>query len=365
MPNYDPVADFWQWHRRRQGLGDSLLADHALDKCEETFRKSEWDRFRYWHRIYLIERRQHGAASPKCATRNVSQTSVMEGTPPIFRREWSKGSTMIRFVAVLFITLLVMTTSRTDAHFIMLGSATSVTDSGLLKHILPIFHAATGLNVRVEIVGSGRALAMGARGDVDALFVQDRPEMGQFVADGFGIDRREAAYNDFIIVGPNYDPAGVRGANSAVSAFRRIAGKGALFASRGDDGGTHAKELRLWKAAGINPLGKTWYVDLSEGVGATLSFAAALDAYTLTDRATWENFKARQSLEILAEGGSLLFDPYYSILINPEKCPGVKFDEARLWQNWLTSKAGINAITSYRIDDRQVFFAASRQADRQ
>lgn len=278
MPDYDVVADFWQWYRRRQALRDSPLADHALDKCEETFRKSEWDRFEYWHRIYLIERMRHGASLPKSPTINVSETFAMEGTRSILCRERLKGSTMIRFLVVLFITLLVMTGSRTDTHFITLGSATSVTDSGLLRHILPIFHAATGLVVRVDVVGSGRALAMGARGDVDALFVQDRPEMGQFVADGFGIDRREAAYNDFIIVGPNYDPAGVRRANGPVSAFRRIAAKGALFASRGDDGGTQARELRLWKVAGINPLGKTWYRDLSEGVGATLSFAAGLDA---------------------------------------------------------------------------------------
>ena len=164
-------------------------------------------------------------------------------------------------------------------------------------------------------------------------------------------------YNDFVIVGPRSDPAGIRGLKSAPEAFARIAAARTAFASRGDDSGTNRMELRLWKSAGLAP-NKTsvWYRDLGQGMGPTLNVAAGLNAYTLTDRATWANFKNRQDLEILAEGDPALFNPYGSILVNPAKWPHVKAAEAKTWHEWLTSKAGLDAITSYRINGEELFF---------
>jgi tungstate transport system substrate-binding protein len=253
-------------------------------------------------------------------------------------------------------------TKQAAERFITLGSATSVQDSGFFGYILPIFQAATGLGVHIEAVGTGRALAIGARGDVDALLVHDRIGEKKFVEDGDGIDRQDVMYDDFVIVGPRSDPAGIRGFHDAGKAFATIAAKGVLFASRGDDGGTYRMELRLWKLAGVEPEGQPWYPALDQDIGATLNFAGALNAYTLTDRAAWANFKNRQNLEILSEGDPILFNPYGSILMNPAKWPQVKFSEAQTWQEWLTSKAGIAAITSYRINGEQVFFPALSDA---
>jgi tungstate transport system substrate-binding protein len=246
--------------------------------------------------------------------------------------------------------------TRSAAAFITLGSATSTEDSGFLDHVVPIFEAATGINVHVEAVGTGQALAEGARGNVDVLLVHDRAEEENFVADGDGIDRRDVMYNDFVIVGPSFDPAGIQGLRDVRKAFAQIAAKGALFASRGGGGGTYRKELRLWQLAGIEPAGQPWYRKVDQGVGATLNFAAASDAYALTDRATWANFKNKQNLEILTEGDPALFNLYGSILVNPAKWPEVKFGEAKLWEQWLTSRAGLDAITSYRINGEELFF---------
>jgi tungstate transport system substrate-binding protein len=251
---------------------------------------------------------------------------------------------------------LLTSARQSAAPFITLGSATSTEDSGFLDHVVPIFEAATGINVHVEAVGTGRALAEGARGNVDALLVHDRAEEENFVADGDGIDRRDVMYNNFVIVGPSFDPAGIRGLRDVRKAFAQIAAKGTLFASRGDSGGTYRKELRLWKLAGVEPAGQGWYLKIDQGVGATLNFAAALNAYVLTDRATWANFKNRQNLEILSEGDPALFNLYGSILVNPAKWPEVKFSEAKIWEQWLTSRAGLDAITSYRIDGQELFF---------
>jgi tungstate transport system substrate-binding protein len=242
-------------------------------------------------------------------------------------------------------------------RFITLGSATSPQDAGFLDYIIPIFRTATGLDVHVEPMGTGRALSIGARGNVDALLVHDRIGEDKFIADGYGVDRRDVMYDDFVIVGPSTDPAGIRGLKDARKAFGAIAAKGALFASRGDDGATYRMELRLWKLAGADPVGRPWYPDLDQGIGPTLNFAAALNAYTLTDRAAWANFKNRQNLVILTEGDPILFNPYSSIVMNPAKWPRVKYREANTWHEWLTSEAGIAAITSYRINGKEFFFA--------
>ncbi len=263
---------------------------------------------------------------------------------------------MIR-VAALLVSLHFVSAAQADEKFITLSSTTSTEDSGLFGHIVPRFRAAGGLDVHVIAVGTGQALALGARGDADALLVHDRAGEDKFVADGYGIDRRDVMYNDFVIVGPRSDPAGIRALKEARAAFARIAASRAMFTSRGDDSGTNRMELRLWKSAGIAPdKGGSWYRDLGQGMGPTLNIAAALDAYTLTDRATWANFRNRQDLEILTEGDPELLNPYGSILVNPAKWPHVKSADARAWHEWLTSKGGLDAITSYRINGEQLFF---------
>ena len=263
---------------------------------------------------------------------------------------------MIQIVA-LILSIIVVSAAQADERFITLSSTTSTQDSGLFGFILPIFKAATGLSVHVVAVGTGQALAIGERGDADALLVHDRVGEDKFVAEGFGIDRRDVMYNDFIIVGPKSDPAHIRGLKDARKALEQIAAAAAPFASRGDDSGTNRMELRLWKSAGIQPDPRNgWYRDLGQGMGATLNIAAAMDAYTLTDRATWANFKNRQNLEIVTEGDAMLFNPYGSILVNPAKWPKVKFADAKIWHEWLTTKPGLDAITSYKTNDEEVFF---------
>ena len=270
---------------------------------------------------------------------------------------------MMRIAAVL-VSVLVCGYAQAADRFITLSSTTSTQDSGLFGHILPIFKAATGIDVHVVAVGTGQALAIGQRGDADALLVHDRRGEDKFVAEGYGIDRRDVMYNDFVIVGPKADPAHIRGLNNAGKALRRIAAAEAPFASRGDDSGTNRMEVRLWKSFSIHlpDPHSGWYRDVGQGMGATLNIAAAMNAYTLTDRATWTNFKNRRDLEILTEGDPVLFNPYGSILVNPAKWPKVKIGDARTWHEWLTSKAGLAAITSYKINGEELFFPPRRQA---
>jgi tungstate transport system substrate-binding protein len=241
--------------------------------------------------------------------------------------------------------------------FFTLGSATSAADSGFLDYVLPIFRSATGIDVRVEPIGTERALAIATRGDVDAVLVHDRVGEDNLVADGYGIDRRDVMHDDFVIVGPRSDPAGIRGLRDALTAFALIAAKRASFVSRGDRGGTYVMERRLWQSAGIDPMSQAWYRNSNEGIGATLNFAATVDVYALTDRAVWANFKNRENLEILTEGDPLLFNLYSSVLVNPDKWPDMKFKEATRWHNWLTSRSGLDAIMSYRVDGQELFFS--------
>ena len=264
---------------------------------------------------------------------------------------------MIRIITSLVVAVFAIASAHADERFITLSSTTSTQDSGLFGHILPIFTAASGISVHVVAVGTGQALAIGARGDADALLVHDRVGEDKFVADDSGIDRRDVMYNDFVIVGPGSDPAHIRGLKDAREALGRIAQSAAPFASRGDDSGTNRMELRLWKSAGVQPDPHSgWYRDLGQGMGATLNISAAMNAYTLTDRGTWANFKNRRGLEILTQDDPGLFNPYGSILVNPEKWTRVKYSDAKTWHQWLTSKAGLDAITSYRINGEQLFF---------
>jgi tungstate transport system substrate-binding protein len=256
----------------------------------------------------------------------------------------------------LFLAAVGLDAAWAQERFITVGSTTEPVDSGLFNYILPIFRAQSGLTVHVVAVDTGQAFAMGERGEVDALLVNDPIGEAKFLGHGSGIDLRPVMYEDFVIVGPDSDPADIRHLKNAAKAFAQIARAGALFASRGDDSGTHREELRLWKLAGIEfSSADTWYRSLDQSAGATLNSAAAMNAYTLTDRATWTKFNNRQHLEILSEGDPALSDSYDSILENPAKWPHVKFSDARIWHEWLTSEAAALVIVMYRINGAQLF----------
>jgi tungstate transport system substrate-binding protein len=264
----------------------------------------------------------------------------------------------VLLTALLGAALLAGAGALAQERFITLASTTSTEQSGLFRHLLPIFRQETGIDVRVVAVGTGQALAIGARGDADALLVHDRAGEDNFVAEGHGVDRRDVMHNDFVLVGPAADPAGIRGLGDAGEALRRIGAVGAPFASRGDDSGTHRMELRLWRATGVGPPG-AWYRELGAGMGPTLNTAAGLSAYALTDRATWASFRNRQDLELLVEGDPALFNPYGSILVNPAKGQHIKAADARVWHEWLTSERGRAAIASIRIGGEQLFFPSA------
>ena len=206
-------------------------------------------------------------------------------------------------------------------------------------------------------LGTGQALRVAANGDADLVLVHDRAAEDKFVADGFGIDRRDVMYNDFVLIGPAADPAGAGGTGDAVEAFRRVAAAGALFVSRGDNSGTHAMEKRLWHDAGQDPAGgrAPWYLSAGQGMGPTLTMAAARDAYTLADRGTWLSFRDRGGLDIVLKGDPRLFNPYGVILVNPARHPHVKAGMARALADWLVSPEGQGAIRAFRIDGERLF----------
>jgi tungstate transport system substrate-binding protein len=241
------------------------------------------------------------------------------------------------------------------APFIILASTTSTEQSGLFQHIVPQFTALTGIEVRVVAVGTGQAFAIGRRGDADALLVHHRAGEDQFVAEGYGSERRDVMYNDFVLIGPRADPAGVTQADSIQDALVRIAESNSAFASRGDDSGTHRKERELWSTARIDPSGR-WYRQLGSGMGPTLNTAAAMDAYVLADRGTWLSFRNRQDLVIVFEGDEALLNAYGSIPVNPERFDWVKADLARKWHDWLVAPEGQTAIAEYRINGEPLFF---------
>lgn len=267
-------------------------------------------------------------------------------------------STALSTLAAGFLAIATVLPAAAQERFITLASTTSTEQSGLFAHILPLFKQQTGIEVRVVAVGTGQSLAIARRGDADALLVHDRVGEDKFVAEGYGIDRRDVMYNDFVIIGPKSDPAKLKGTKDAIAAFKKIAEAKAPFASRGDDSGTHRMELRFWKAAGIDvkSAGTGWYRELGSGMGPTLNTAAGMNAYVLADRATWGNFKNRQDLEILVEGDPKLFNPYGSILVNPAKHPHVKAADAKKWHEWLTTEPGQKAIASFKIGGEQLFF---------
>jgi tungstate transport system substrate-binding protein len=252
---------------------------------------------------------------------------------------------------------------------IVVSSTTSTQDSGLFGHILPLFKAKTGIDVKVVSQGTGQALDTGRRGDVDVVFVHAKAQEEKFVADGFGVKRYPVMYNDFILVGPKSDPAGVKG-NDIVAGLKAIKNRGAPFISRGDRSGTHSAELNLWKAAGIDPHPNPppragdgregagpWYKEIGQGMGAALNTASASNAYVLADRGTWLSFKNRGDLAILVEGDNRLFNQYGVILVKPAKHPHVKKEYGQAFIDWLISPEGQKAINEYEINGQQLFFA--------
>jgi tungstate transport system substrate-binding protein len=245
-----------------------------------------------------------------------------------------------------------------DERFITVASTTSTQNSRLFDHLLPRFQAASGIAVRVVAVGTGQALKLARNGDADVLLVHHKPSEQQFVADGHGVERRDVMYNDFVIVGPAADPAGLRGLNEASTALAKVAAAAAVFASRGDDSGTHKKELSLWRAAGVDVAAAsgTWYRETGSGMGATLNTASAMNAYALTDRATWMTFANKGELELLVEGDPRLFNQYGVILVNLATHPHVKRADGQAFIDWLTSADGQEAIADFRSGGRQLFF---------
>ncbi|MFP3920187.1 MAG: substrate-binding domain-containing protein [Dichotomicrobium sp.] len=240
---------------------------------------------------------------------------------------------------------------------IIVQSTTSTEASGLYDHLLPKFEEKTGIQVNVVAVGTGQALENGRRGDGDVLIVHAKPAEEEFVAEGYGVERFDVMYNDFVIVGPVSDPAGVKGMDDAPAALTKIAKSEAPFASRGDDSGTNKKELSLWEAAGIDPteVSGGWYRETGSGMGATLNTGVGMDAYALTDRATWISFNNKQNHEIVVEGDDALFNQYGIIMVNPEKHPNVNVDAAQKFIDWILSEEGQNAIASFKVQGQQLF----------
>jgi tungstate transport system substrate-binding protein len=242
---------------------------------------------------------------------------------------------------------------------IVVASTTSTMDSGLFGHILPIFKAKTGVDVKVISQGTGQALDTGRRGDADVVFVHARTQEEKFVAEGFGVKRFAVMYNDFILIGPKSDPAGIKG-KDIETALKAIKEKAAPFVSRGDKSGTHSAELALWKAAGIDVAGADkgpWYREIGQGMGAALNTASSMNGYVLADRGTWLSFKNRGELDIVVEGDKRLFNQYGVMLVNPEQHAHVKKELGQQFIDWLISAEGQKAITDYKINGQQLFFA--------
>ncbi len=242
-------------------------------------------------------------------------------------------------------------------QFITLASTTSTQASGFFDYFLPIFQAKSGIEVRVVAVGTGQALKLGEKGDADVLLVHDKAGELKFVKQGYGVDRREVMYNDFILVGPATDPAGIRRMTDATKGMERIAAVKAPFVSRGDDSGTHRTELRLWGAARVDVKAASgnWYKDVGAGMGATLNTAAGLNAYTLSDRATWLTFKNRADLTLLVEGDPQLFNQYSVILVNPSRHKHVKKEAGLAFMDFMVSPQGQQAIGSYQVQGQTLF----------
>jgi tungstate transport system substrate-binding protein len=247
--------------------------------------------------------------------------------------------------------------ARAEGQTIVVASTTSTEDSGLFRYLLPIVQEKTGIQVKVVAQGTGQALDTGRRGDADVVFVHARAAEDKFVAEGFGLKRYPVMYNDFVLIGPKDDPAGIKG-RDVVAALETIKDKSAAFISRGDRSGTHLAELRLWKEAGVefSGLRAAWYKEIGQGMGAALNNASSSNAYVLSDRGTWLAFKNRGDLTILVESDKRLFNQYGLILVNPAKYPSVNKEAGQRFINWLTSPDGQKAIAEFKIGGQQLFY---------
>jgi tungstate transport system substrate-binding protein len=258
--------------------------------------------------------------------------------------------------------LLFVSASWAADTSIVLQSTTSTANSGLYDAILPQFNAKTGIRVNVVAVGTGQAIKNARNGDGDVLLVHAKAAEEQFVADGYGVERFDVMYNDFVIVGPPSDPAGIIGYTNAAAALAKIAAARATFASRGDNSGTHKKEVGLWKVAGVDPTGASglWYRETGSGMGATLNAATGMDAYALTDRGTWISFKNKRDFVIAVEGDKDLFNQYGVILVNPAVHSHVKAREGQAFIDWILGDEGQAAIADYQLGGQQLFFPNAR-----
>lgn len=260
----------------------------------------------------------------------------------------------VRRLAALACALLPLAAAA-SALDIKMATTTSTDNSGLLQYLLPKYEAKCHCKVRYTAVGTGNAIKLGENGDVDMIMVHARPAEDKFVAEGYGVNRRDLMHNDFVIVGPHADPAGIRGMKDPLAALKSIKEKGAVFVSRGDDSGTNKKELAFWKDLGIDPKGPS-YLAIGQGMGQTLTVAGEKRGYTLTDRATYATYKDKTGLEIMVEGAPKLLNPYGVIAVNPKKYPGVNYRGAMAFVDWLTSSEGQKAIASYKPKGTQLFF---------
>ncbi|HZZ94070.1 MAG TPA: substrate-binding domain-containing protein [Usitatibacter sp.] len=256
--------------------------------------------------------------------------------------------------AALAILLAPVANGARAEDFITVASTTSTEQSGLFKYLRPEAKKALGFEIHVVAVGTGQALDMGRRCDADVEFVHDKVAEQKFLDEGYGVNRRDVMYNDFVVVGPRGDPAHAKG-HDVIAALNAIAQAEAPFASRGDRSGTDAAEKRYWKAAGVEPRG-AWYRETGSGMGPTLNTASAMNAYALTDRGTWLSFRNRGELEVLVEGDKRLFNQYGVMLVNPAKCPQVKEGLGRKFADWLVSPQGQQTIAGYKIGGQQLFF---------
>ncbi len=266
--------------------------------------------------------------------------------------------TSMRGIAVICLSLLLAACpARAADKSIVVASTTSTQDSGLFGYLLPLFKAKTGITVKVLAQGTGQALDTARRGDADVLFVHAKAQEEKFVADGFGVQRFDVMYNDFVLVGPNTDPAGVKGGTDILKALQAIHRTQAPFITRGDKSGTHAAELALWNAAQLHPAATKprWYLDIGQGMGAALNMAATKGTYVLADRGTWAAFRNKHDLAIVVEGDPKLFNPYGVILVNPARHPNVRKGLGQTFIDWLLAADGQSAIRAYQINGKPAF----------
>ncbi len=261
------------------------------------------------------------------------------------------------------VTVMTLSAPTLAADSIIVQSTTSTQNSGLYKHLLPVFKKKTGIQVNVVAVGTGQAIKNAQNCDGDVLLVHAKASEEKFVKVGYGVKRSDLMYNDFIIVGPPADPAKVGGMKNAAGALKKIAAANALFASRSDNSGTHKKEVRLWKAASVdlkNASGK-WYRETGSGMGATLNAGVGMGAYVMTDRATWISYKNKGDYKIQVQGDKNLFNQYGVILVNPKKCPAVKQATGQKFIDWLVSDEGQKTIGDYKLGGKQLFFPNAKK----